>query len=75
MKTPPPVAVITNAEEYERARREVDRLASAKAGSVDAAVRLALLRAIAVWERRVRRTASLESAEARADEKDPASRG
>jgi hypothetical protein len=74
MKMPLPVAAITNPEEYERARREVARLASAQAGSIDAAVRIALLRAIAVWERRLRRATNLKGAEARADEKGPAGR-
>lgn len=73
MKTPRPLAVITNAEEYERARREAARLADAS-GPVDIAVRAALLHAAAIWESRPRRAERGESAEAAAD-KDPTSQG
>jgi hypothetical protein len=51
MKTPPPTAVITNAEEYARARREVAKLADSKHGSIDEAVRVGLLHAISIWEK------------------------
>lgn len=73
MKTPRPLAVITNAEEYERALREAARLADAS-GPVDVAVRAALLHAAAIWESRPRPVEYSESAEAHAD-KGPTSQG
>lgn len=55
--------MITNVEEHERARREVARLCGAGAGTVDAAVYIALIHAITVWERRLLDAANLKKSE------------
>lgn len=51
MKIPVPAAVVTSSKECERARFEAKRLARAKAGTIDAAVRDALLQAVGKWLR------------------------
>lgn len=52
MQTPIPTIVIGNVAELERAKRRVAELAGRKSGTIDGAVRVALLHAIENWEKR-----------------------
>jgi hypothetical protein len=52
MKTPVPVAIVLDEEQYNRAVKRIAELGVCRSGSIEEAEQLALLNAVGVWQQR-----------------------